>query len=200
MARPSARGALLFSVPIVRTFPLTVDHAPLFMIAAMKNKPLTLALLIGAALTIMATSCSCNAIKECFGGKEETSATCGKCGGTSCTAACGAGHAEASAGGKLVHSCTRSAEAQNERAADVKKRIFSKAVATNELPDGYAFVFREPAAFASELEEVAAFERKCCATFTWAVVTGEGTQELRVTGGDAKAEIGAGLRKLGWMQ
>ncbi len=172
------------------------------MIAVMKNKPLTLALLAGAALTIMAVSCSsCNAIKECFGGGEantETNATCGKCGGTSCTAACGADHAEAD--GKLVHSCTLSAEAQSERAVDVKKRIFSKAVATNELPDGYAFVFRKPAVFADQLEEVAAFERKCCATFTWAVLSRDGEQELRVTGGEAKAEIGAGLRKLGWLQ
>lgn len=180
---------------------LTVDRAPLFKIAAMKTKPLTITLLIGAALTIMAVTCnSCNAIKECFDGKEETSATCGKCGGTSCTAACSGGHAEAEAGGKPVHSCTLSAEAQTERAADVQRRIFGKAVATNELPDGYAFVFHEPAAFASELEEVAAFERKCCATFTWTVITGEDTQELRVTGDDAKAEIGAGLRKLGWME
>lgn len=186
---------------LFRIFCLTVDRAPLFKIAAMKNKPLTLALLAGAALTIMALSCcSCNAIKECFGGKEETSATCGKCGGTSCTASCSAGHVEAGVGEKPVHSCTLSAEAQTARAADVKQRIFSKAVATNELPDGYAFVFREPSVFASELEEVAAFERKCCATFTWAVLTGDSMQELRVTGAAAKAEIGAGLRKLGWLQ
>lgn len=179
---------------------LTVDHAPLFKIAAMKNNPLTLALLAGTALTIMTTSYSCNAIKECFSTKEETSATCNKCGGTSCTAACGAGHTATDADDKLVHSCTLSAEEQRERAAEVKERIFTKAVATEELPDGYAFVFREPAAFASELEEVAAFERKCCATFTWAVISGDSKQELHVTSTDAKVEIGAALRKLGWLQ
>lgn len=170
----------------------------------MKNKPIATVLLVGGAVTIMALSCcSCNAIQECFGGSEgnaEASANCGKCGGTSCTASCGAGHANANAGDKLVHSCTLSAQAQTDRAADVKRRIFSKAVATNELPDGYAFVFREPESFTSELEEVAAFERKCCATFTWAVVSRAGEQELRVTRADAKAEIGAGLRRLGWLQ
>lgn len=174
-----------------------MDHAPLFMIAGMNNKPLTLALLAGAAFTMMATSCSCNAIKECFGGKQEASAACGKCGGTSCSASCDGGHA---AGDKPVHSCTLSAQAQTERAVKVKEQVFSKAVATNELPDGYAFVFNEPAEFAAQLEEIAAYERKCCATFTWTVLSREGEQELRVTGGDAKAEIGSGLRKLGWLQ
>jgi hypothetical protein len=168
------------------------------MIAAMKNKPRTLALLTGAALTIMATSCSCNAIKQCFGW-EETSATCGKCGGKSCTVACSDG-AEASADRKLVHSCTLDAASQNERAAKLKETVFAKAVATNELPDGYAFVFREPAAFTQQLEEIAAFERKCCATLTWAVVPTEYGQELRVTGGTAKTEIASGLRKMGWME
>ena len=170
------------------------------MIAAMKTKPLTITLLIGTALTIMAIGCcSCNAMDKCFGGKDETtSATCGKCGGTSCSTSCGGDHAEADA--KLVHSCTLNAQAQSERAAKLKETVFAKAVATNELPDGYAFVFREQAAFTAQLEEIAAFERKCCASFTWAVVTGNGTQELRVTSGDAKAEIGEGLRRLGWMQ
>ena len=146
--------------------------------------------------------CSCYATKECFGGEtgSETSATCSKCGGTSCTASCSAGHAEASTDGKLVHSCSLDATAQRERSSKLKETVFAKAVATNELPDGYAFVFREPAAFVQQLEEIAAFERKCCATFTWTVVTGEGTQELHVTGGGAKAEIGEGLRKLGWIQ
>ena len=169
----------------------------------MKNKPITITLLVGVAITIMAISCcSCNAIKECFGGGTgaDTSAACGKCGGTSCTASCSAGHTEASAEDKLVRSCTLEGAAQSERAAKLKETVFAKAVATNELPDGYAFVFRESAAFARQLEEIAAFERKCCATFTWAVVSAQGTQELRVTGGGAKAEIGAGLRKLGWMQ
>lgn len=169
----------------------------------MKTKPITITLLIGGVITLMAISCcSCNAIKECFGGEAdpEASARCGKCGGTSCTAACEAGHGGTSAGGKPVRSCTLDAAAQNERAAKLKATVFSKAVATNELPDGYAFVFREPAAFMNELEEIAAFERKCCATFQWAVVTSEDTQELRVTGDNAKAEIGEGLRKLGWLQ
>ncbi len=177
-----------------------MDRTPLFKIVAMNAKPLTITLLLGAALIMAISCCSCNAIDKCFGGKDEASAsaTCGKCGGTSCTRACAGDHAEA--GDKLVHSCTLSAEAQSERAAKLKESVFAKAVATNELPDGYAFVFREPSAFTAQLEEIAAFERKCCATFTWAVVTGNGTQELRVTGGDAKAEIGAGLRRLGWMQ
>lgn len=168
----------------------------------MKTKPLIITLLIGAALTIMATTCcSCNAIDKCFGGTDETtSATCGKCGGTSCTAACSGGHAEGDPDTKPVHSCTLNAAEQNERAAKLKETIFSEAVVTTELPDGYAFVFREPAAFNALLEEVAAFERKCCASFTWAVVPTDGGQELRVTGGEAKAEIASGLRRLGWMQ
>ncbi|MBK6831161.1 MAG: hypothetical protein IPG92_10690 [Flavobacteriales bacterium] len=149
----------------------------------------------------MATSCcSCNAADKCFGGKDEASAsaTCGKMRRYI---------APELAPGTMPKLATswcipaRSAlRAQSERAAKLKESVFAKAVATNELPDGYAFVFREPSAFTAQLEEIAAFERKCCATFTWAVVTGNGTQELRVTGGDAKAEIGAGLRRLGWMQ
>jgi hypothetical protein len=170
------------------------------MIAAMNTKPHSLALLGGAALLAMITCLgSCNAIDRCFGGKDETSVTaCGKCGGTSCNASCAAGHAEGDT--KLVHSCTLSAADQKERAEKLKATIFSKAVATRELTDGYAFEFREPASFTAELEEVAAFERKCCATFTWAVVPTEGGQELRVTGGAAKEEIASGLRRLGWME
>lgn len=100
--------------------------------------------------------CSCNAINEYFGGEANsaTSATCGKCGGTSCTASCSAGHAETSAEGKPVRSCSLDAAAQNERAAKLQEAVFSKAVATKELPDGYAIVLPEPAAFTNKLEDL----------------------------------------------
>jgi hypothetical protein len=99
-----------------------------------------------------------------------------------------------------VHSCSLDAEAQNERASTLRRTVFSKATAAPELPDGYAFVFHEPIAFAQELEDIAAFERTCCAGFVWEVTSTDTVQELRVTAPGAKAEIGEVLHKLGWLR
>lgn len=160
-------------------------------------------MLIGTVLVAFAGGCcsSCNAIEECFGKKDDatTSATCSHCGGTSCSRSCSAGAEQSTAGNKLVHSCTLDAKAQRTRAAELKETVFSKAKAIVPLENGYTFQFQEPEAFVGTLEEVAAFERKCCAVYQWEVRKTAKGQELTVTGDGAVAEIGDGLRALGWM-
>lgn len=161
-------------------------------------------MLIGTVIATFAGACcsSCNTIEECFGKKDDTAvaATCSHCGGTSCGRSCSAAEGEANADGtKLVHSCTLDAKAQQARAADLKETVFSKATAIVPLANGYTFQFQQPEAFTAKLEEVAAFERRCCATFQWEVKKTERGQELTVSGDSAGAEIGEGLRALGWL-
>ncbi len=154
-------------------------------------------LLIGALLTVLMISCSsCQAVKVCFGGKAAADATCSKCGGTSCTPTCAPDEAD----GKLVKSCSLDAQAQRKRAADLRDRVFSKALRVEELPDGHAFVFREEAAFLGELEAIAAFETKCCATLGWKAEASEGEQRLIVTSVNGSAPVTESLSALGWLK
>ncbi len=160
-------------------------------------------MLIGTMIATFAGGCctSCNTIDECFGKKDQnaSAATCSHCGSTSCTRSCSAEGEASSDGTKLVHSCTLDAKAQQARAVELKETVFSKATAIVPLANGYTFQFQQPDTFLAKLEAVAAFERKCCATFQWEAHKTDAGQELTVSGDGAAAEIGEGLRALGWL-
>ena len=162
------------------------------------NVTYSLMLIGGLAITCS----SCNAIRSCFGAKDSTieahASNCAKCGGTSCSIECGGdqGHGP----GPLISSCSLSATAQADRAEALKRSIFSKAIGTRELEDGYAIQFNEPDEFIRDLEEVVRFEQQCCANFTWAAVANVTGQELHVTAAGRRTEVNEALKALGWME
>lgn len=150
---------------------------------------------MGLAITALAAGCctSCNAIEECFGKGENTSAAnCGKCGGTSCTRSC-----TASEGELTIPACNLPDGALRERAAFLKNDVFAKAVRIDSLPNGYTFHFAQPDGFHWRLEDLAAFERKCCTTIQWTVDHGQGGQRLTATSDVAVADLRNGLRAMG---
>lgn len=128
------------------------------------------------------------------------SASCGKCGKTSCNKSCGSNLAITEGETKLVASCTLDASTQIKRGDEVLAKTFSKANVIKELPDGYDLVFAHSPEMVAELNEIAAFERKCCATFTWEVLEDPAKKQvhLKVFGSDAiKKELGQAMARLG---
>jgi hypothetical protein len=145
------------------------------------------------ALLLVLNSCDCQS--SCSPKTTQTNqATCGKCGKTSCSRECGGEETQ-----KLMPSCSLDAKAQIERGSEVKKML-NQAKAVHEITNGYDFVFVHSTKMVTDLTEMAAFERKCCASFTWEVV--EEPQEklvhLKVFGSkDIKPEIKSGFEQIG---
>jgi hypothetical protein len=120
---------------------------------------------------------------------------CGKCGKTSCSRECGGETAE-----KAMPSCSLDAKTQITRGSEVFQKTFSQAKEVRELADGYDFVFAYSPEMVVELKEIAVFERKCCASFTWEVVEEPNVQlvHLKVFGSKAiKTEVKLGFVQLG---
>lgn len=128
------------------------------------------------------------------------SASCDKCGKTSCEKSCATNLAITEGEDKLLASCTLDASTQIKRGNEVIAKTFSKTKVIKELPDGYDMVFAHSHEMVAELNEIAAFERKCCATFTWEVLEepAQNQVHLKVFGSDViKKELGQGMAKLG---
>jgi hypothetical protein len=144
---------------------------------------------------------SCEA-QSCCGGKKkkkgetsEASAVCTKCGKNSCDQSCSDNLSE-----KTIPSCSLSADTQIERGEKVISKTFSKATAIYELPDGYDLVFPHSPEIAAELNEIAAFEQKCCAAFQWEVREDAAQKQvhLKIFGSPAvKKEFKPGFERFG---
>lgn len=140
---------------------------------------------------------ACNGQTCCNSNKAKVTeaANCNKCGKTTCNRACGGETAE-----KIMPSCSLDAQTQIMRGNSVIKKTLSQAQAVKELSDGYDFVFAHSPEIVAELNEIASFERKCCASFTWEVVE-EPTEKLahlKVFGSMAiKTEVKSGFDQMG---
>lgn len=123
-------------------------------------------------------------------------ATCGSCGKTTCDKTCASNLIAKDGENKLMPSCSLDAAAQIKRGNEVIAKTFSKATVIKELPDGYDLIFPHSAELAAELNDIAQFERQCCASFTWEVVEEAAQKQvhLKVFGSQAvKKELMAGL-------
>jgi hypothetical protein len=127
-------------------------------------------------------------------------ASCDKCGKTTCDKNCSSNTANTEGGTKLLPSCSLEAAAQVKRGNEVLAQTFSKAKTIKELPEGYDMVFAHSTEMVAELNEIAAFERKCCASFTWEVVEDAAQKQvhLKAYGSDAvKKELKPSMVQLG---
>ncbi len=125
-------------------------------------------------------------------------ASCNKCGKETCDKSC-ATNLEGQTD-KTFPSCSLDATAQIKRGNEVISKIWSKATSINELADGYDLVFTHSPEMVAELTEIAAFERKCCASFTWEVSENAAQKQihLKVFGSEAiKKELKSGFERLG---
>jgi hypothetical protein len=145
------------------------------------------ALLFMMTFSIPFLFASCEA-PSCCGGKGETSeasAVCTECGKNACTPSC-----SDKLSAKIIPSCSLSANAQIERGEKVISKTFGKATAIRELPDGYDLVFPLLPEIVAELNEIAAFERTCCASFQWEISEDIALQQvhLKIFGSSAVKE------------
>jgi hypothetical protein len=88
--------------------------------------------------------------------------------------ACGLGHRE-----------------QRERREELSREVFSGRLETEELDDGYAFVFPGEAAWAEKLVGFVVAERECCPFFSFELrfEPGGGPISLRVRGPEGAKEF-----------
>jgi hypothetical protein len=172
---------------------LTVEYTPGFIfegksISMKNNAYFWVLMLVSSGVT------SCNNDNPV----DLTGATCTiNCKGSgSC---CSSGEQPIAEAGKLVSSCSLSSDAQNDRFADLKQTLFSKAVSSTELPDGFDFAFNDNSTMRSELERLVKFEQKCCSTAQWELQPGpeKNLVHLRIRGTqEFKSEIGTALLEL----
>jgi hypothetical protein len=137
----------------------------------------------------------CGDKKEKKGETFEASAVCTKCSKNSCDQSCSDQLSD-----KTIPSCSLSADAQIERGEKVISKTFSKATIIRELPDGYDLVFPQSPEIVAELNEIAAFERKCCASFQWEISENAAQKQvhLKIFGSPAvKKEFQPGFERFG---
>lgn len=148
---------------------------------------------------------SCNSQSCCNSQAETTSnavtsATCKGCDKSTCDKNCTSNPSISSTGKKVLPSCSLTAEAQNERGNGIIKQVFSRAKTIKEMSNGWDLVFPHSSELVAELQEIAAFERKCCASFTWEVVE-DSTKKLahlKISGSQAiKEELKSGFEQFG---
>lgn len=87
--------------------------------------------------------------------------------------------------------CTLGGREQRERREELARDIFSGRLATEELDDGYVFVFPGEAAWAERLVEFVVFERVCCPFFSFELLFGPdgGPISLGVRGPEGAKEF-----------
>ena len=69
--------------------------------------------------------------------------------------------------GGLPVACGLSGREQRERREELSREIFFGRLATEELDDGYVFVFPGEAGWGERLAGFVSFERECCPFFTF---------------------------------
>jgi hypothetical protein len=92
---------------------------------------------------------------------------------------------------ELPIACGLGGGEQRERREELSRRLFSGRVATEELEDGYAFVFQGEVGLAERLVEFVVFERECCPFFYFELLfePGGGPISLRVRGPEGAKEF-----------
>ena len=78
--------------------------------------------------------------------------------------------------------CSLPPEDRRERLAMIRREILPRATRRQALPDGLALDFEPGAATERELEELVAFERRCCSGLEWSLERSPERLRLRVSG------------------
>ncbi|MDX2281585.1 MAG: hypothetical protein NW218_18500 [Saprospiraceae bacterium] len=136
----------------------------------------------------------CTGSEKAATSAKTTTAECGNCGKTTCGIGC---EGEAF---KAIPSCNLNSADQNKRFNEVIKPLFSQATVILEMADGWDIIFQNSPEMLAKLNEIAAFERKCCASFTWEVreETTQKQAHLKVSGSKAiKEELRLGMEQFG---
>ncbi len=74
------------------------------------------------------------------------------------------------ANGRAQIACKLTDEEQQKRREELSRKLFSGRERTNELEDGYEFVFPGGAEWAEELVRFVVLERECCPFFTFELI------------------------------
>lgn len=92
---------------------------------------------------------------------------------------------------KLPIACRLTDEEQGRRREELAQEIFSGCEKTNELEDGYEFVFPGWRSWVEKLARFVASERECCPFFTFELVFAPegGPISLRMRGPDGTKEF-----------
>ena len=92
---------------------------------------------------------------------------------------------------ELPIACGLSDLEQRERREELSRQLFSGCRRTDELDDGYEFVFPGGAEWAEKLVRFVASERKCCPFFGFEMIfeSGQGPISLRVRGPEGTKEF-----------
>lgn len=101
---------------------------------------------------------------------------------------------------ELPIACKLTGEEQSQRRSELAQELFSRSKETNELDDGYEFVFPGDASQAEKLLRFIVSERECCPFLVFEVLfePEEGDISLRIRGPEGDKEfIGTELSGLG---
>lgn len=92
---------------------------------------------------------------------------------------------------ELPIACGLSGREQRERREELSCEVFSGRLETEELDDGYAFVFPGEAGWVERLAGFVAAERECCPFFSFELLfePGGGPISLRVRGPEGAKEF-----------
>lgn len=92
---------------------------------------------------------------------------------------------------ELPIACKLTDAEQGKRREELSREIFSGCEATNELDDGYEFVFPAGADWVQKLVHFVVSERECCPFFTFEMIfePGGGPVSLRVRGSEGTKEF-----------
>ena len=92
---------------------------------------------------------------------------------------------------KLHVACKLTDEQQSERREELAREVFSGCQATNELDDGYEFVFPGDERRAEKLVGFVISERECCPFFTFEMIFEPkgGPISLRIRGPEGSKEL-----------
>lgn len=92
---------------------------------------------------------------------------------------------------ELPVACGLGGREKRERREELSLEVFSGRLETEELDDGYAFVFPGEAGWAEKLVHFVAAERECCPFFAFELLfePGSGPISLRVRGPEGAKEL-----------
>lgn len=87
--------------------------------------------------------------------------------------------------------CGLGGREQRERREELSREVFSGCLKTDELDEGYEFVFPGEAGWAEKLVRFVASERECCPFLSFEMIfePGQGPISLRVRGPEGAKEL-----------
>jgi len=93
--------------------------------------------------------------------------------------------------------CNLSDEEFATRSLELRNGLMQKVRTRKELADGFALSFDATTALREELEELVAFESRCCASLEWSVRHDRDTLQLEIRGLDPSSDLFASLAAMG---